>query len=305
MEGFLEEISEPVLLYDAQGRLVWANQVAGEWFGMPLRGSGIEELAAHASTPEERRVWLDAFTRARRDHVRQLVPRTSLRQPDGAERSVELVVTPFDSHLAVLLRDIHWWLELEERYRLLVDEDPLTGLLNRRGLLRAAERELARAKRHGRPLGLIVLDLDHFKSVNDRFGHDVGDEVLREFARRLRATARASDVVARYGGEEFVVLLPETDLERAKRAVGRLLAAVSSRPFTTHAGNLVLTASAGVAVYPAHGRDWAHLFRAADQALYLAKAAGRNRWRLAGSEEAGRLDESQRGFGPAGQGRGP
>ena len=281
LEAMLDELTEPVLLYDAHGQLVWANPAAEAWLGALAEGTAVEEIARYALTPAEEEAWMEAVASARAQRRRQVLPRTFLRQADGVVRPVELAAVPVGDHLVVLLRDVSWWLAREQQFQALVDEDPLTGLLNRRGLMRAAEREIARARRHRHPLALVLLDLDHFKEINDRFGHAVGDEALREFARRLKRAARASDLLARYGGEEFAILLPETDLAQAERAAERLLAEVRAEPFATSAGELVITASAGVAVFPHHGKDWNALFRAADQALYLAKRGGRNRWRTA------------------------
>ena len=123
----------------------------------------------------------------------------------------------------------------------------------------------------------MMLDLDHFKLVNDRHGHGAGDDVLREVARRLLATIRETDLPARYGGEEFAVLLPETDLETARAAAERVRLAVAEAPIGTRRGPLAVTLSAGVAVLEDATRDLGALFDAADAALYAAKSAGRNR----------------------------
>ena len=164
----------------------------------------------------------------------------------------------------------------EEARRLSVT-DPLTGAGNVRQLSTTLSREVERAHRFGRPLSVLMLDLDHFKRVNDTHGHDFGDLVLREFARRLAGCLREVDTVARYGGEEFAVVLPETDSEGATRVAERILAAVRSEPF----GPAVLwplTVSIGIASYPVHGRVAAEVMRSADAALYTAKRDGRDRW---------------------------
>ena len=157
-------------------------------------------------------------------------------------------------------------------------QDQLTGLLNVRECYRRLELELARAGRHGRPLAVLMVDADFFKSINDRFGHPAGDLVLRELAYRLRGSLRPSDVAARYGGEEFVVMLPETDATGTMAMCERLRAQVAETPFEISADNRqMLTVSIGIAVYPRDAGAADALIAAADKALYAAKHQGRNR----------------------------
>ncbi|MGH8885073.1 MAG: diguanylate cyclase [Egibacteraceae bacterium] len=160
--------------------------------------------------------------------------------------------------------------------------DPLTGLWNLRYLQIQADRELEGAMRFQRPLSLAIIDVDHFKAVNDRLGHQAGDEVLAEVARRIRDSTRVPDVVARYGGEEFVVLLPGTDLAGAVATAERIREAVAAAPVAVGTGNgpvepLSVTCSGGVSSFPVHGQTLAGLLRVGDAALYAAKAQGRNR----------------------------
>jgi two-component system, cell cycle response regulator len=171
-------------------------------------------------------------------------------------------------------------LEHEETRRLSVT-DALTGAGNFRQLSTTLAREVERATRFSRPLSIVMLDLDHFKGVNDAHGHAFGDGVLREFARRLQDCLREVDTVARYGGEEFAVVLPETGSDGAAAVTARIVAAVRAKPFTVGATSQAVTVSAGVASFPDHGRTASEILRAADSALYVAKAAGRDRWCLA------------------------
>ena len=156
--------------------------------------------------------------------------------------------------------------------------DGLTGLANYRYFQQTLGREIERASRFGRPLSLLMLDLDHFKSVNDTHGHQVGDAVLIEVADRVRAEVREVDVVARYGGEEFVVVLPETDRDGAEHIAQRIWERVRNRPLHVQTPDLRVTVSIGIAVFPDHGDSPSTLVRAADGALYAAKNAGRDRW---------------------------
>ena len=159
----------------------------------------------------------------------------------------------------------------------MAERDALTGLGNRRRLRAAGEEEYRRAGRFGHPLAALMLDLDHFKQVNDRYGHGAGDDVLREVAHRIQATVREIDVPARYGGEEFAVVLPETGLDTAHEVAERIRRAVAGAPIATRQGPVAVTLSAGVAVTDARSGDLGALLEAADGALYQAKAAGRNR----------------------------
>lgn len=170
----------------------------------------------------------------------------------------------------------------EETSRLSVT-DGLTGLWNYRYLQLSLAKEVERATRFERPLSLLMLDLDHFKLVNDVHGHQRGDAVLVELAERIRGLVRDVDTLARYGGEEFVLVLPETDETGAVQAAERIRQAVRALPFG-NAGDppVVLTLSIGVAVFPVHGAGTVELLRAADDALYVAKREGRDAWRLAG-----------------------
>ena len=156
--------------------------------------------------------------------------------------------------------------------------DSLTGLHNRRYLENALGGLLRTAVGRNRPLCVMLLDLDHFKSVNDTYGHDVGDEVLRTFAHRLRDVVRAGDLVCRLGGEEFIVVLPETRLDVAERVAERIRSTVGQTPFSVMTGTrqIEVTVSIGLAD---RGRDGepAALMKRADQALYGAKHGGRNR----------------------------
>jgi diguanylate cyclase (GGDEF)-like protein len=167
------------------------------------------------------------------------------------------------------------------RMQSMAERDALTGLPNRRRLRQAGEEEHRRARRFGHPVAALLLDLDHFKQVNDRHGHGAGDDVLREVARRIQATVREIDVPARYGGEEFAVLLPETGLDTAREVGERIRLAVMSTPMETRKGPIPVTLSAGVAALEAGRGDLGSLLEAADKALYQAKAAGRNRVEVA------------------------
>ena len=170
--------------------------------------------------------------------------------------------------------------ELRHANRILAElaaVDALTELYNRRGLTDIGQREIALARRGGRNLAVMMMDLDHFKEINDRHGHQAGDETLRHFAALLKKLARGSDSCGRYGGEEFVLLAPETDLAGAGVFAERILDEIRRTPVPTSKGEIRVTASIGVAALAARDATLADVLRRADAALYEAKAAGRDR----------------------------
>lgn len=154
--------------------------------------------------------------------------------------------------------------------------DFLTGTLNRAAILEMLQKELARARRDSSPTGIVLLDVDHFKSVNDKFGHETGDFVLKEIATRLASAARQYDGVGRYGGEEFLLILPACDLASASRRADQIRSSIASTPILTPQGPLSVTVSMGVTSAAGTG-DPEELLRNADLALYQAKRNGRNR----------------------------
>ncbi len=239
---------------------VWPGQVrpgsdvptSGPLLAVPLRGggrvTGVLALFAREGEPE--------FTQEQEHEIRALAGQAGV--------AVENIL-------------LH-----KEAQRLAIT-DPLTGLWNFRYLSMSLAREIERANRFERPLAVLMLDIDFFKSVNDNHGHPRGDAVLREFASRVGEQIREVDILARYGGEEFVLVLPETTVEGAVQLAERVRVGTSRTPFRGGAGEapLVVTVSIGVAAFPDHGGSPATLLRSADSALYAAKRAGRDRCAVA------------------------
>jgi two-component system cell cycle response regulator len=157
--------------------------------------------------------------------------------------------------------------------------DPLTTLYNRRYMESHLAALVDQAASRGKPLTALVLDIDHFKSVNDTHGHDAGDDVLREFATRVRKSIRGIDLACRFGGEEFVIIMPETDMGVATIVAERLRRRIASEAFPIHQGSkaLEVTISIGIATLDAADDNAASILKRADQALYRAKRDGRNR----------------------------
>jgi two-component system cell cycle response regulator len=166
---------------------------------------------------------------------------------------------------------------LFEQTERLATSDGLTGLANHRTFQARLDEQLAQANRYGKPLSVVLCDVDHFKAVNDTYGHPVGDLVLQGTARILAKEARTSDLVARYGGEEFAVVMPETDAAGARVIAERIRARIAEAVFPSELGPLRITVSMGVATFPSAGRTKARLVEAADACLYQAKRGGRNR----------------------------
>ncbi len=177
------------------------------------------------------------------------------------------------SHVAVSLSNARMVGRLEE----LATTDGLTGLLNKRTLIDEAERRIKAAERFSKPVSVLVTDIDHFKRVNDTYGHDVGDVVIKGLGEVLKRVKRDTDIVGRFGGEEFVVVCEQTDETGAKYLAERIRKELESTEFQTELGPLKVTCSVGVATFPAAGRTWAALFKATDEALYVSKRGGRNR----------------------------
>ena len=172
----------------------------------------------------------------------------------------------------------------ERRLQEMAYRDGLTGLANRRMFTDQLRRLVAQARRSGQPLYLLLIDLDHFKQINDTLGHDAGDAVLCAVAQRLEAAVRTNDLVARLGGDEFAVLLPGGTPEAVQTVCGRILDSLAAEPLD---GTTPLPgASVGAATLATSELDPERLTKAADVALYEAKRAGRNRWRLRGEGTA-------------------
>jgi two-component system cell cycle response regulator len=157
--------------------------------------------------------------------------------------------------------------------------DQLTGLHNRRYMESQLKSLLARSSRGGPPVSVLIADIDHFKRVNDLFGHDAGDDVIREFAARLASNFRPRDLACRYGGEEFVVIMPETNANDANMIAERLRSSIEEAAFFLGSARdtLEVTCSVGVAVAQTNELDYETLLKRADEALYVAKRSGRNK----------------------------
>ena len=192
---------------------------------------------------------------------------------DPASAREQLAVTVAE-HIGLALAN----LRLQKTLRDQAIRDPLTGLFNRRYMEEMLERELLRANRRGSPVGIIMMDIDHFKQFNDRFGHEAGDTLLSLLGNFLRARVRGEDVVCRYGGDEISLILPDSSLDNTEARAEELLEGIRSLRIEHRRRPLgPVTVSIGVAEFPEHGNSVDDVLRASDLALYQAKAEGRDR----------------------------
>lgn len=163
----------------------------------------------------------------------------------------------------------------------LANTDVLTFLPNRRKIISSLQEEVIRSNRYGSPLSISILDLDHFKKVNDTYGHTAGDEVLRNVAARLRTHIRHPDMIGRYGGEEFLIVLPNSQMQAAAEQASRLCQQVRNLQIDVNETILSVTISIGVAQFRIGQENWEAFLHRADEAMYQAKDQGRDRWAVA------------------------
>ncbi|MBA4243805.1 MAG: diguanylate cyclase [Pseudomonas sp.] len=297
----LEALLDPVLVIDPRGRVIEANPAAlklaglqqgwqgtelGQW---PVFGADLQRLLSEAGESDQERP-LTLTSAARYYEVRVRAIERATRHGPTLLGHMLYVRDVTQRHLSELklaealalseerLRTIS---NLHEQLREQALCDPLTGLYNRRYLDEFFSRELARAQRENLPLALALIDLDHFKRLNDECGHLVGDDVLKAVAKHLLDNLRSTDAVFRIGGEEFLLILPGLDAQAAMARLEALRTQLSQVGQPTRIGTLPVTLSAGIAIWPAHGQGLDSLLQAADVALYRAKRDGRNRVEVA------------------------
>lgn len=201
--------------------------------------------------------------------------------PDGRLKTVkasQYIAKDESSNIVIegIAEDITRRAELENTLQQMALFDSLTRVFNRKAIEHAIESEFKRSIRHGHQASVLLLDLDYFKRINDKYGHAAGDQALEKFATTLTETVRASDSVGRYGGEEFIVLLPETTISEAMKLAERIRKNTAELLIDFNGQLITFTTSIGVAAFPVHAKSWEKFYLKIDQALYDAKHAGRN-----------------------------
>lgn len=288
-EGFFHRLIERV------NSVYWI--VSGDWQQMHYVNPAYESVWGESAERlrAEPLGWLSRLASADVRTIRQCIERAvrevpdmislpdyRLISPDGSMKWVQTKgyrIDPEnheDDRYAWVSTDISERKSNEQNLNYLANHDPLTGLRNRLQLAERVENEIVRSERHGHSLALLIIDVDHFKSVNDCYGHMAGDLALCALAAVLKEQIRSIDSVFRYGGEEFVVILPEEPLEQALQVAGRICQRVSEQPLQLESGDVNITVSIGVSAYPADGDSYNRLVSVADGHLLNAKRQGRN-----------------------------
>src|SRR6266498_1131730 len=289
----IESMSDGVLVIDPENRIVDINPAMENFLNQKptsFLGKSVAEILE---------IWLDQNDVLTSEQEAW----TELRIPNAPSRYLDLRITPLYDDFErlngrlMVFRDVTERKQIEKRLRSANDrlqlqlieigtlqsklrsqaiKDPLTDLFNRRYLDETFDRELARAARESYPVCVIMLDIDHFKKVNDTYGHEAGDFILKALAKTLSARNRRGDFVCRFGGEEFVVVMPNMAVDTAYKRAEDLRTALNSLHVPYGRFNLTITISMGIASYPANGENRESVLRAADRAMYAAKKAGRD-----------------------------
>jgi diguanylate cyclase (GGDEF)-like protein/PAS domain S-box-containing protein len=293
----VEELADGVCLLDPTGIVLYEN-VSGHLSGSAEQGGILgQNLTTLFDDEHDRERLQEAFRTLIGQPGGQTSLETVINQGTAQEKHLQLVLrnciqSPHIRALVCSLKDITALKEVESQLRRLVSTDALTGVASRRHLLDKAHSEMARAHRHNRPLSLLLIDLDHFKRVNDQLGHASGDAVLRSVGAACRNVLRREETVGRLGGEEFAVLLPETNQDAALLVAERLRRAFTAAAPPEVLAHLPVTASIGIAQYDPSLDTTETWIARADSALYDAKRAGRNRCAMASVSTVRMVEEA-------------
>jgi len=275
---------DAIIMIDGFGKISFWNRGATEMFGYTsseAMGRGVHELIAQEGDRLRAMRSMTAFTLSGEGPIIGKTMDFEARRKDGSIFPVEVVVASFQhggQWCAVgSVRDATSRKQAEDKLRYLAITDSLTGASNRRHFMEQAEQEILRTRRYSRELAVVMLDIDHFKRINDKYGHEVGDNVLKAFADAVKLELRSMDTFARLGGEEFIAMLPETGIDGARRVAERIRLRVADLRLLAGNSQVAITVSAGVARLTTGMESVEDVMRQADAALYRAKEKGRNR----------------------------
>jgi diguanylate cyclase (GGDEF)-like protein/PAS domain S-box-containing protein len=278
----LSAAANAIVITDVEGRIQWANPAFSRLTGYSLQESLGHKPGELVSSGKQDRPFYEQLWNtilAGRPWHGEVINR----RKDGSHYDEELTITPvcdgagLPTHFIAVKSDITQRKAMERELTLLATTDSLTGLANRRHFLEQMSLALARFSRHGTPTGLLMIDIDHFKRINDQHGHAAGDAVLQHLASLLRSHLRQIDLPGRLGGEEFAVLLPDTGIEGACEFAERLRAELAGNPPCINGRRSVVTVSIGVTQFLAEDQDIDLVLARADRALYRAKRLSRDR----------------------------
>ncbi|HXZ95993.1 MAG TPA: diguanylate cyclase [Burkholderiales bacterium] len=280
----LAKVANAIFITDFHGRIVWSNSAFSQ-----LSGYSEQEVLGRApnflkSGQQDARFYKEMWNTVRSGRVwrGKLVER----RKDGTLFIVEEIITPLldeagnITHFIAIQHDLTSREKEIERTQFLAYHDSLTGVANRELLLKFLEEAVSAAQRAGRMVGVLFLDLDGFKGVNDRLGHNVGDQLLKAVADRISASVRKTDMVARLGGDEFVIVQSDLEKPEAVHALGQKLVSRIGQSYNFYGVKVNIKTSVGIALFPQHGNDADHLITLADRAMYKAKKTGGNGYRL-------------------------
>ncbi|MBI9078556.1 MAG: PAS domain S-box protein [Pseudodesulfovibrio sp.] len=284
IRALAESAYDAIIMIDTNGRVSFWNHAAEKLFGFnetEVMGKEVHSLIAPEELRPKAELGMYEFAMTGTGPAMGMVQETTGQHKNGTTFPVERSVSAFrlgqEWFAVATIRDITKRQETEAKLRELATTDSLTGLNNRRQFMELSEREFARSLRYGRPMSMFMMDIDHFKLVNDTHGHDIGDEVLRFLSEISIIALRNADILGRIGGEEFGVLLSETDEQAAMEVAERLRNSIERATIPTKSGELNITVSIGVATLDPETKALGTLLKRADVALYEAKQTGRNR----------------------------
>jgi diguanylate cyclase (GGDEF)-like protein len=283
LRSALDEIELGVVLLDGDLRVRFVNRAFLRLYHLTDKAivSGLDFEGLMRLVVGRRRALstekFNSYVRTRANEIRAgLEDPRDIRMDDGHVIRVNCKTLP-DGGRMLVYANVTDLVQQADRLTEMATVDGMTGLFNRRHFLALADIEWSRYQRHWRPLSLLMLDIDRFKSINDQFGHDIGDHVIVQVADICRRYRRKSDLIARFGGEEFLLLLPETQASEAQAAAERLRRRVERSDLSIATHTIAATVSIGVALATPNMRTIFDLIKAADHALYVAKNSGRNR----------------------------